>query len=71
MAVTQQANPRIDPAEADGMFRRSLRETDSTALTRGLHVFGVRATAIAGGRYGQKGPIKIINVAHLGGMFIV
>jgi hypothetical protein len=35
------------------MFRRALRETDR-ALTR-LMGFGVRATAIVGGRYGRAG----------------
>jgi hypothetical protein len=66
---SRQQNPRVDPADADGIFRRALRETGSTALTRGLMWFGVRATAIGGGRYGKKGPTKLVKIAQLLGMF--
>ena len=61
----------IDPADADGIFRRALRETGATALTRGLMWFGVRAAAIFGGRYGKRGPGRFVKVAQLVGMLIL
>ncbi len=59
---------RIDPADADGMFRRALRETGSTALTRGLMWGGVRAASIVRGRYGTSGPGRWVKLAQLGGV---
>ena len=59
---------RIDPADADGMFRRALRETGATALTRGLMWGGVRAASISGGRYGSSGPSRWVKLAQLAGI---
>lgn len=61
----------IDPADADGMFRRALRETGATALTRGLMWFGVRAAAIFAGRYGKRGPARVVKIAQLVGMLFL
>ncbi|MFN0093039.1 MAG: DUF1353 domain-containing protein [Acidimicrobiales bacterium] len=63
--------PRVDPADADGMFRRALRETGATALTRGLMWFGVRAAAIVKGRYGAAGPPRVTKLAQLTGMGVL
>ena len=62
---------RIDPADADGMFRRALRETGSTALTRGLMWGGVRAASILRGRYGSSGPSRWIKLAQLAGIALL
>jgi hypothetical protein len=59
---------RIDPADADGMFRRALRETGATALTRGLMWVGVRSVAIISGRYGSAGPPPLVKLGQIGGM---
>jgi Protein of unknown function (DUF1353) len=62
---------RIDPADADGMFRRALRETGATALTRGLMWVGVRAVAIMGRRYGAAGPPRWVKLGQIGGMLVL
>lgn len=59
---------RVDPWDADGVFRRALRETGATALTRGLMWIAVRAAAIAAGRLGRSGPPLPVKVAQVAGM---
>src|SRR5436190_4569251 len=68
---SQRETPRIDPSDADGMLRRALRETGATALTRGLMWFGVRLAAIVRGRYGRRGPGKIVKIVQLVGMLVL
>ena len=60
--------PRVDPWDADGLFRRALRESGATALTRGLMWIAVRAAAIAGGRFGRSGPPLPVKVGQVTGM---
>lgn len=64
-------NGRVDPADADGIFRRGLRETGSTALTRGLMWGAVRAKSIKNGRYGSKGPPPAVKLAQLAGIALL
>lgn len=59
---------RVDPWDADGLFRRALREAGATAMTRGLMWIAVRATAIAGGRFGRKGPPVAVKIGQVAGM---
>lgn len=63
--------PRIDAWDADGLFRRALRESGATAITRGLMWIAVRAAAIAAGRFGRSGPPLPVKLAHVGGMAVV
>lgn len=63
--------PRIDPWDADGLFRRALRESGATALTRSLMWFAVRAAAVAAGRIGAAGPSKPVKVAAIAGVATV
>jgi len=62
---SQRPDPRIDPWNADGMFRRALRESGSTALTRGLMWFAVRVVAMLHGRLGHKGPSLLVKIGQL------
>ena len=62
---------RIDPWDADGLFRRALRESGATALTRGLMWIAVRAAAIAAGRFGSSGPPLPVKVGQLAGVATV
>lgn len=64
-------SPRVDPWDADGMFRSSLRDTGSTALTRGLMWFAVRTTAMVNGRFGRSGPPLPVKLFQLLGMFVL
>jgi hypothetical protein len=68
---SKRTNPKIDPWYADGMFRRALRETGSSTLTRGLMWFAVRATAMLGGRLGKKGPNVLTKLVQLLGLFVL
>lgn len=63
--------PRVDPWDADGLFRRALRESGATALTRGLMWIAVRTAAIAGGRVGSSGPPLPLKVGQVAGMATV
>lgn len=63
--------PRIDPWDADGLFRRALRESGATALARGLMWIAVRAAAIAAGRFGSSGPTLPLKVGQLAGVATV
>lgn len=63
--------PRVDPWDADGLFRRALRESGATAITRGLMWIAVRAAAIAAGRFGRSGPPLPVKVGQVGGMAAV
>lgn len=63
--------PRVDPWDADGLFRRALRESGATALTRGLMWLAVRAAAIAAGRFGRSGPSAPVKVGQVAGMTAV
>ncbi len=60
--------PRVDPWDADGLFRRALREAGATAMTRGLMWIAVRATAIAAGRFGRNGPPPHVKIGQVTGM---
>jgi hypothetical protein len=62
------ATPRVDPWDADGLFRRALRESGATALTRALMWIAVRVAAIAGGRFGSQGPPLPVKVGQVAGM---
>ena len=44
---------RVDPWHADGLFRRALRQSGSTALARSIMWFAVRITAILHRRFGR------------------
>ena len=63
--------PRVDPWDADGLFRRALRESGATAITRALMWIAVRAAAIAGGRFGRSGPPLPVKVGQVTGMAAV
>jgi hypothetical protein len=60
--------PRVDPWDADGLFRRALRESGATAMTRALMWIAVRAVAIAAGRFGRSGPSLPVKVGQVTGM---
>jgi hypothetical protein len=60
--------PRVDPWDADGLFRRALRESGATAMTRSLMWIAVRAAAIAAGRFGRSGPSLPVKVGQVTGM---
>ena len=62
------APPRVDPWDADGLFRRALRQSGATAMTRALMWIAVRAAAIAGGRLGKQGPALPVKVGQVAGM---
>lgn len=68
---TDGKEPRVDPWDADGLFRRALRESGATAITRGLMWLAVRAAAIAGGRFGRSGPSVPMKVGQVAGMTAV
>jgi Protein of unknown function (DUF1353) len=68
---SQRRDPRIDPWHADGMFRRALRESGRTALTRGLMWFAVRVVAMLHGRLGHKGPSLLVKVGQLLQLLVV
>ena len=63
--------PRVDPWDADGLFRRSLRESGATAITRALMWIAVRTAAIAKGRFGTEGPSTLTKVAQVLVMLLV
>ncbi len=67
----REVGARVDPWDADGMFRSSLRDTGSIALTRGLMWFAVRAAAMVHGRFGRSGPSLVIKVLQLLGMLVL
>lgn len=60
--------PRVDAWDADGLFRRALRESGATAITRGLMWIAVRAAAIAAGRFGKRGPSLPVKIGQVTGM---
>lgn len=62
---------RIDPWDADGLFRRALRESGSPAITRGLMWIAVRVVAVACGRFGRKGPSLPVKIAQVVGMVVL
>ena len=62
---------RVDPWDADGLFRRALRESGATALTRALMWIAVRATATLSGRFGEQGPPAPVKVGQVVGMAAV
>jgi hypothetical protein len=67
----KKSDGRVDPWDADGMFRRALRETGTPALTRGIMWFGVRVGAVFGGRFGVSGPPIAVKLLQLIGMLVV
>lgn len=60
--------PRVDPWDADGLFRRSLRESGAPAITRALMWIAVRTAAIAAGRLGRSGPSFPVKIGQVAGM---
>ena len=68
---TDGKEPRVDPWDADGLFRRALRESGAPALTRGLMWVAVRAAAIAAGRFGTSGPSVPAKIGQLAGVATV
>jgi hypothetical protein len=60
--------PRVDPWDADGLFRRALRESGATAMTRALMWIAVRSAAIVAGRFGRSGPPLAAKVGQVSGM---
>ena len=65
---SQRNDTRVDPWHADGIFRRALRQTGSTALARGIMWLAVRANAMRLGRFGKLGPsppVKVIQLAAI------
>lgn len=60
--------PRVDPWDADGLFRRALREVGATAITRALMWIAVRAVAIIAGRFGRRGPSVQVKIGQVTGM---
>jgi Protein of unknown function (DUF1353) len=63
-------NPRVDPWDADGLFRRGLRETGATALSRGFMWAAVRLAAIRAGRWGSP-PSRALMVVQLVGLLLI
>ena len=70
-SATTGKKPRVDPWDVDGLFRRALRETGATAISRSLMWIAVRAVAIARGRLGRRGPSLPIKVMQVVGMGVV
>jgi hypothetical protein len=68
---TDRDPPRVDPWDADGLFRRALRESGATAITRSLMWIAVRAAAIVAGRVGKEGPSAPMKVVQLVVMALV
>lgn len=62
---SKRPDTRIDPWHADGIFRRALRQTGSTALARGVMWLAVRTAAMAEGRIGKLGPRLPIKILQL------
>jgi hypothetical protein len=62
---------RVDPWNADLVFRRALRQTGSPALPRVLMWFAVRANATLRGRFGGRGPRPYLKVLELLGILLV
>ena len=60
--------PRVDPWDADGLFRRALRESGATAITRALMWIAVRTAAVAAGRLGRRGPPLVVKIGQMTGM---
>ncbi|HEX5614117.1 MAG TPA: DUF1353 domain-containing protein [Acidimicrobiia bacterium] len=64
-------HPRIDPWDADGLFRRALRLNGATAAARGLMWVAVRVVAIASRRFGRNGPSLGWKLVQVIGMLLV
>lgn len=57
--------PRVDPWDADGLFRRALRESGATTATRSLMWLAVRGTAIVSLRFGRSRlpwPVEVLQI---------
>lgn len=59
--ASKAGDPRIDAWNADALFRRALRQTGATALTRGVMWAAVRAVAILDGRFGSPSHIGVVT----------
>lgn len=57
--------PRVDPWDADGIFRRALRQAGGTLVTRWLMWLAVRLAASVDGRFGAQGPALPLKVLQL------
>jgi hypothetical protein len=62
---------RIDPWDADGLFRRALRMNGATAAARGTMWVAVRTVAILSGRFGRRGPSLGWKLVQVIGMLLV
>ena len=62
---------RVDPWDADGLFRRALRQAGATLITRWLMWLAVRAVASLSGRLGAKGPPVVAKVLQLAGLLVL
>jgi hypothetical protein len=54
---------QVDPWDADGIFRRTLRESGVSQLRRYLMWAAVRLAAVANGRLGKQGPSQLLPLA--------
>lgn len=54
---------QVDPWDADGIFRRALKEAGVSQLRRYLMWAAVRLNAVIRGRFGKKGPIQLVPLA--------
>ena len=57
------AERKVDPWDADAIFRRTLKELGVSQLRRYLMWAAVRSAAVAKGRFGRIGPIQILPLA--------
>jgi hypothetical protein len=62
---------RVDPWDADGLFRKALRQSGATAITRALMWIAVRVAAIARLRFGHEGPSVPWKLVQVLGMLPV
>ena len=53
---------QVDPWDADGIFRRTLKESGVSRLRRFLMWAAVRLAAVVKGRFGRKGPVQLLSL---------
>jgi len=53
---------RVDPWDADGIFRRTLKELGVSQVRRYVMWAAVRWAAVLRGRFGSRGPIQLIQL---------
>lgn len=57
---------RVDPWHCDALFRRALRETGASPVTRNMIWVAVRLVALFSGRPGSLGPSLPVKLARIG-----